>query len=80
MRYYDEDDWDGDIEFADPDGRSALRAASKGNPRIYSCPDCHATNVLTRKDVQAGYCCNSCADRNEGYHMGGYSEGEYNEY
>lgn len=55
--------------FAEPGGRSALRAASKSNPRNRSCPTCKRRNVLTPKDVEMGYQCNACADRDE---MGGY--------
>jgi endogenous inhibitor of DNA gyrase (YacG/DUF329 family) len=66
------DDFDMDDEpFADPGGRSALRAASKRNPRNRPCPDCGAKNVLTPADVARGYCCNACADRNEGTYIGG---------
>lgn len=54
-----------DLEFADPGGRSALRAATKDNPRNQPCPDCDAQNVLTPKDVALGYCCDGCADRKE---------------
>lgn len=67
----DFDEWsaeEGD-EFADPGGRSALRAASPSNPRIHPCPTCGAENVLTLKDVKLGYQCDGCADRAEG---GGY--------
>jgi hypothetical protein len=53
-------------EFADPYGKSALRAATKGNPRIYPCPTCGAPNRLTPADVRKGYQCDSCADRDEG--------------
>lgn len=70
----DEDDGEGDfdyeddsIQFADPGGRSALRAETPDNPRNLPCPDCDATNVLTPADRAAGYCCDSCADRNEGW-------------
>ena len=63
------DDEDDDLDFADPGGRSALRAATEDNPRVHPCPDCGAQDVLTPKDVALGYCCNACADRNEG---GGY--------
>jgi hypothetical protein len=49
-------------QFADPWGRSALR---KG-PRKYPCPTCGQPARLTRKDVQLGYCCDACADRDEG--------------
>ena len=52
--------------FAEPGGRSALRAATKKNPRNRPCPDCGAKNVLTQADVDRGYCCDRCADRNEG--------------
>ena len=69
---YDEDqcsDFDGSpLEFASPypGGRSALRAASPTNPRIYACPTCGAPNRLTRKDRQLGYQCDTCADAAEG--------------
>lgn len=55
--------------FADPGGNSALRAATKGNSRIYSCPTCKRRNVLTRRDKELGYQCDSCADMTE---RGGY--------
>lgn len=55
-----------DVGFADPGGRSALRAETRDNPRDQPCPDCGDENVLTRIDVQRGYCCDRCADRNEG--------------
>lgn len=64
MSYYD-DEFNGTEDFADPGGRSALRAAKKGNPRIYSCPTCKRRNVLTRKDKELGYQCDRCADRAE---------------
>ena len=65
-RYYDDDYDDGDRdEFADPGGNSALRAATKGNPRNLPCPTCGAKNRLTPKDRALGYQCNSCADRDE---------------
>jgi hypothetical protein len=57
------------VGFADPGGRSALRAATPDNPRIHPCPDCGAPDVLTPIDVARGYCCDRCADRNE---RGGY--------
>ena len=56
--------------FADPGGRSALRAASPSNPRIYPCPTCGTENVLTAADVAQGYQCDGCADAAEG--IGGY--------
>lgn len=75
MRY---EDWDGyededylidGVGFADPGGESALRAATRDNPRDQPCPDCGRKNVLTRIDRQRGYCCDMCAERNE---RGGY--------
>ena len=54
-----------DPAFADPGGTSALRAATKGNPRIYSCPTCKARRVLTRRDKELGYQCDSCANKAE---------------
>lgn len=60
----DRDDLD-DIQFADPGGRSALRAASKRNPRNLPCPTCREPNRLTPKDRALGYQCDSCADRDE---------------
>lgn len=60
------DDWQIDgVGFADPGGRSALRAATKGNPRIFSCPTCKRRNVLTRIDKARGYQCDRCADQAE---------------
>ena len=69
--YYDDygDMIDG-VGFADPGGHSALRAASKRNPRNKPCPTCKAKNRLTPADVARGYQCNACADRDEGF--GGY--------
>ncbi len=64
MINYDDDDRS---EFADPGGRSALRAATRSNPRVYPCPTCHAANRLTLKDVRLGYQCDECADAAEGY-------------
>lgn len=63
-----------DCDFADPGGRSALRAASKGNPRNLPCPTCRRKNRLTPADRALGYQCDSCADRAEG---GGYGHGDY---
>jgi hypothetical protein len=54
------------LTFADPGGKSALRAASKSNPRNLPCPTCKQTNKLTRADVQRGYQCDECADLDEG--------------
>jgi DNA-directed RNA polymerase subunit RPC12/RpoP len=67
--YEDRDDLIDGVGFADPGGNSALRAATKNNPRIYSCPTCKAKNRLTRIDKQRGYQCDSCANRAE---RGGY--------
>lgn len=53
------------LEFADPGGRSALRAASKSNPRNLPCPNCKAPNRLTPADRARGYQCDACADRAE---------------
>jgi hypothetical protein len=54
-----------DMDFADSGGRSALRAATPDNPRVYPCPTCGAENRLTRKDVDLGYQCDICANRDE---------------
>jgi hypothetical protein len=53
-------------EFANPGGNSALRAASKRNPRNLPCPTCQEPNRLTPADVAKGYQCDSCADACEG--------------
>lgn len=68
-RDYDEDEYlrsqiDG-VGFADPGGESALRAATKDNPRDQPCPTCHWPNRLTRIDVARHYQCDSCAVANE---------------
>lgn len=71
-----EDDYDFDQDelyfpmgddFADPGGDSALRAATKDNPRNLPCPSCGEPNRLTPKDVALGYQCNECARRDEGF-------------
>ncbi len=62
MRHYDDEDRN---DFADPHGRSALRAASKRNPRNLPCPTCEQPNRLTPKDRALGYQCDDCADRDE---------------
>ena len=56
--------------FADPGGRSALRASSKRNPRNLPCPTCGEKNRLTPRDRQMGYQCDQCADRAEGTYFG----------
>lgn len=66
--YYEPDDEDRSM-FADPGGRSALRAASKSNPRNLPCPTCGKPNRLTPADKRRGYQCDECADRAE---MGGW--------
>lgn len=53
------------VGFADPGGRSALRAATKGNPRTHSCPTCKRRNMLTAIDKARGYQCDYCADAAE---------------
>jgi hypothetical protein len=59
------DEFEYDCDFADPGGRSALRAETEDNPRDLPCPTCDSPNRLTPKDVALGYQCNSCADRAE---------------
>ena len=62
----DHGDYDDDMsDFADPSGRSALRAATPRNPRIYPCPTCGGQNLLTQKDIDLCYQCDSCADQAE---------------
>ena len=61
---YDED-YDERLEFADPGGNSALRAASRSNPRNLPCPTCDEPNRLTPKDVALHYQCDRCADQAE---------------
>lgn len=66
--YDDDEDWliDG-VGFADPGGNSALRAATKDNPRNLPCPNCGRKDVLTPADVARGYQCDTCADAAEGW-------------
>jgi hypothetical protein len=59
------DDPDGNYDFADPGGTSALRRATASNPRNQPCSQCGRENVLTPKDKSIGYVCDICADRNE---------------
>ena len=69
--YYEEDEWQQRVEmFAEPGGNSALRRASKSNPRNLSCPTCGAENVLTPEDARRGYQCNRCSDADEGIGFG----------
>lgn len=65
MGYEDYDDDDQSM-FADPGGRSALRRASRRDPRNLPCPTCGAANRLTRADRARGYQCDRCADAAEG--------------
>src|SRR3990167_8407989 len=58
------------VGFADPGGRSALRAATCDNPRYLPCPTCHRPNMLTRIEKARGYQCDRCADALE--NGGGY--------
>ena len=58
--------YDDRSEFADPGGNSALRRATRRNPRNLPCPTCGAENVLTRADVNRHYQCDRCADADEG--------------
>jgi hypothetical protein len=61
---YGDDDYD-PMDFADPGGKSALRAASKKNPRNLPCPNCGVKNRLTPADRALGYQCDTCADKAE---------------
>ena len=65
-RMYDDYETEERMLFADPGGNSALRAASRGNPRNLPCPTCKVPNRLTRKDRALSYQCDECADRVEG--------------
>jgi hypothetical protein len=53
------------VGFADPGGNSALRTATRDNPRNLPCPTCKEPNRLTPIDVARHYCCNRCADQKE---------------
>ena len=72
MSFMDDCDYrgyDSDLEdnsdFAYPGGNSALRAATRTNPRNLPCPTCGRANRLTPKDRALGYQCDACADRQE---------------
>ena len=67
--YFDAPEFTGEPRFANPGGKSALRAAGRGNPRNLPCPTCGKANRLTPADKARGYQCDLCADRAEG---GGY--------
>jgi len=64
MYHYDDELIDG-IGFADPGGESALRAATKDNPRNLPCPNCGEPNRLTPIDRRRGYQCDACANQLE---------------
>jgi hypothetical protein len=63
--YYDEYRDDDDLMFADPGGRSALRASTRKNPRNLPCPTCGKPNRLTPADRRLNYQCDQCADGDE---------------
>lgn len=63
--YTGEGDYRNYRKFADPSGSSALRAATKNNPRNLPCPTCKTPNRLTPKDVANSYQCDRCADKDE---------------
>ncbi len=67
--YYEDDYLIDGVGFAEPGGESALRAATKNNPRNLPCPNCGEPNRLTRIDVRRHYQCDGCANRAE---RGGY--------
>jgi len=69
MRRYYNDEYDPSSEDYDLEFKcqgSALRAATRRNPRNLPCPTCKEPNRLTPKDRAQGYQCDSCADRDEG--------------
>ena len=53
------------VECAEPRGRSALRAATRDNPRTLPCPACGAPNRLTPLDRAKGSRCHACAAQAE---------------
>jgi hypothetical protein len=55
-----------DPGFANPGGTSALRRATRRNPRNLPCPTCEQPNRLTPADAARGYQCDQCADADEG--------------
>lgn len=64
---YEPDVWDDDDRsmFQDPGGKSALRRATRRNPRNLPCPTCGQKNRLTPADRARGYQCDACADKAE---------------
>ena len=65
MCYEDDEELRREMDFADPGGHSALRRATRSNPRNLPCPTCHEPNRLTPRDRDLGYQCDACADRAE---------------
>ena len=68
--WYDDDVYDDEEQmradmFQDPGGNSALRRATRSNPRNLPCPTCGQENRLTPKDKALGYQCDDCADMQE---------------
>jgi hypothetical protein len=61
-RYDGEEELIDGVGFADPGGRSTLRASTRSNPRNLPCPTCGEPNRLTPIDRRRGYQCDSCAD------------------
>jgi hypothetical protein len=66
----EDDDLIDGVGFADPTGHSALRRATRNNPRNLPCPNCKRKNMLTPLDRKRGYQCDICADELE--NGGGY--------
>lgn len=71
MAYYPDEPCSDDCCDPDDEGPyfanagSALRAATRDNPRIFPCPNCEEPNRLTQQDIDLGYQCDVCADRAE---------------
>lgn len=63
MGFYSDEEVREAMGFADPGGKSALRAGD----RIYPCPTCKEPNRLSKADTRLGYQCDPCADRAEGW-------------
>ena len=60
------EEWDEICDtFADPGGDSALRRASRRNPRNLPCPTCGEPDRLTPADRRRHYQCDECARRDE---------------
>lgn len=65
-------------EFENPGGNSALRRATRNNPRNLPCPTCERPNMLTPRDRELGYQCDACADAlEEGSYYGRYGSSNY---